>query len=50
MKLSRSTVHRITRPEVMALVLAALRLQLHVPAQPARAPRRVSERLALEAT
>jgi len=31
MKLSRSTAHVMTRPAVMSLVLAALRLKLHLP-------------------
>lgn len=31
MKLSRSTAHRIVSPKVACLVLAALRLKLHLP-------------------
>lgn len=49
MKLSRSTAHRLNRPAVIALALAALRLRIHLPARRPRQPRVLSGRLELEA-
>ena len=46
MKLSKSTSHRILNPKAAGLVLAALRLGLHLSAPPKPDTRR-TERLAL---
>lgn len=46
MKLTRSTAHRILNPKAAGLVLAALRLRLHMPTPP-KPDRRRSERLDL---
>lgn len=44
-KLSKSTSHRMNRPAVIALALAALRLGLHLPAKPQPAIRRPEPQL-----